>query len=221
MRAHLTTGTAAQVCVALHMLEKASAPDLIDTLVSNATHASPDVRRYALERLAALRPAAVRNLRADISRDPNAVGAARRREERARRRDGAVSPRSGSDRARRGRDGAVRPRARAAARQAAIAAGGGARGERARRANRVLAARLAGDHGLAEVVRELLADESFAVRRAALVAAGASDAADFTGMLVAQLVDRTSRRPRRTGSRGAGRPRSRCSRRSFTPGRAA
>ncbi len=191
LRAHLASASPAEVCVTLHMLEKAEAPDLLDTLVAKTAHASPDVRRYAIERLVALDPSALRELRADISRDPNASV----------RRIGVRSiPATAGSRAKaelapylRDPDAVVR----AAAVTALFALGDDAAAAEAvegfaasaRAEDRELGARLAGEHGLGEVVRELLADETIAVRRAALRAAGVLRDAAFDELLVALLVD--------------------------------
>ncbi len=70
VRARLASTSPAEVCASLSLLEKAGAPDLIDTLVAHVTHPVAEVRLYALERLLELKPAALREVRRRLSADP-------------------------------------------------------------------------------------------------------------------------------------------------------
>ena len=75
LRGRLASPVPAEVCVALDLLEKAGAPDIVDRLVEQIAHASADVRAYALERIVELQPRARRGLRAlrgTIAADPMA-----------------------------------------------------------------------------------------------------------------------------------------------------
>ena len=195
VRARLDSASAGAVCVALHMLEKANPDDLIETLVANTAHASPDVRRYALERLAERQPSALRGLRTTISRDPNAT--VRRAGARAIAATSGIRAIQEMTPYLQDPDPIVRGAAVTAlfdlkhdgnALRAAIDAVSEL-ARSSRRDNRALGARLAGEHGLASLVRTLLGDESVVVRRAAVRAAGAIGGPEFTKMVVPRLLD--------------------------------
>ena len=177
LRAHLASADASEVCVALGLLERAAPSDLEEIFLAQTAHASPAVRRYAVERLLELNPESLRRIRSRISVDPepSVRGAAIRLA-------AASSPDSAvvelvpylAD-----RDESVR--------RAAFTVLLGLSGENARSvgraaladlvastdpAERILAVRLAGAHGLRDIVVALVADTAFAVRRAAIAAAG-------------------------------------------------
>jgi hypothetical protein len=172
-----TEDDAAEVCAALGLLERAAPPDLAAILLVQTSHASPLVRRYAVERLLEMSPqslvAARRRLEADT--EPSLRELAMH----------VVGVTSG--------DGAVQELVPylddgdPALRRAAFAVLLGLPSERAqtvgRRAleklaasalssDRALAARLAGGHGQRAIVVRLLDDADFAVRRAAIAGAG-------------------------------------------------
>jgi hypothetical protein len=78
LRNRLASADALEVIFALHLLEKADDPDASQTLLERLDHQSPEVRRYAVERLAALGAtgaiAAVQR-RVEIEPDPSALAA--------------------------------------------------------------------------------------------------------------------------------------------------
>ena len=178
LRSHLGSADASEVCVALGLLEKAAPADLDDILLAQTAHASPVVRRYAVERLLELRPESLRRIRNRISIDPEpSVRGAVMRLATSGSPDSAVVellPYLAD------RDESVR--------RAAFTVLLGLPGDNARAvgtsaledlvastdpAERILGARLAGAHGFRELVVALLADTHFGVRRAAIAAAGA------------------------------------------------
>jgi HEAT repeat protein len=177
IRQRIANGDALEVCVALALLEKAAPNELADTLLEQTSHPSPEVRRYAIVRLLELRPESLRAIRKRISLDP--VPSIR----------GVAMQVVGAG-----------PAATATAelvpylddpdlsvRQAALTALFAVEGDEANRTareavsklatsaappERAVAATIAGTYGLREPVVDLLADASFKVRRAALLAAG-------------------------------------------------
>ncbi len=198
LRSRLKSTVPAEICVALNLLEKGGARDLTDTLISHVAHPSAIVRAYALERLVELHPSVLRGmreLRVKIASDP--VSSVRRAGAMA------VAASGGADAV-----GELGPYLRdpdIAVRRAAVAALFDMRGDDgARRAaietvelyaasepegDRVLAARLAGEHALAPVLARLLDDPSIVVRRAALRAAGKLHGTELLDELVAALLD--------------------------------
>lgn len=200
LRSRLASAAPGEVCAALDLLERAAAPDLVDLLVRHVTHAAPLVRAFALERLVVLAPSALRGMRAlrgKLASDP--MSSVRRAGARA----VAISAASAGEDAiaevapyLHDRDALVRRAAIAAlvelATPAAIEAARTAiRGYAiaAAAADRALAARLAGDHAMPELVAALLDDRAIAVQRAAVAAAGQLDGGAFTDALVARLAD--------------------------------
>ena len=200
LRSRLASAAPGEVCAALDLLERAAAPDLVELLVRHVTHAAPLVRAFALERLVVLAPSALRGMRAlrgQLASDPMssvrragarvvALGAASAGEDAI----AEVAPYLHD------RDALVRRAAVAAlvelATPAAIEAARTAiRGYAiaAAAADRVPAARLAGDHAMPEVVATLLDDRAIAVQRAAVAAAGRLDGGALTDALVARLAD--------------------------------
>jgi CRP-like cAMP-binding protein len=197
LRTRLASDSPAEVCVALSMLERAAAPELIETLVSQVGHASADVRAYALERLVELKPSALRGMRAlrgKIASDP--MASVRRLGARAAAATGGADALAEVAPYLRDADPVVRRAAVTSlfelADDAAVAAGvaaieGFAASEVVE--DRALAARLAGEHALPAVVRKLLGDANFAVRRAAIAGAGRLGGGVLTDELVADLID--------------------------------
>ena len=177
LRARLASDDPAEVCVALDLLEKAAPADLADLLLAETSNASAAVRRYAIERLLALRPETLHGIRQRISIDPEPsvrnVAMA------------AVGASGTADAARElvacldDPDASVRRAAltvlfrlpieetRALAVEAVTSLA-----QSARAADRALAAAVAGTNGLRELVVQLLSDANFSVRRAAIQAAG-------------------------------------------------
>jgi hypothetical protein len=194
LRARLASESPTEVCVALSLLEKAVAPDLIDTLVAATTHGSVIVREHALKRLLELQPSALRPIRERISKDPEAsircasvrlivveAGDAADDELAAFLADpDALVKRAAigalyeinTDKARTLAETAIQNLS-----SSAIAV------------DRALGARLAGDHRLSQLLVPLLTDTDFNVRRAALGAAGKVREPALRAALVAELAD--------------------------------
>lgn len=79
LRSKLVGGTPAEVIFALHLLERAEYAGTASALLERLDHPAPEVRRYALERLAALRPAGALDVvrrRVTIEPDARALSAA-------------------------------------------------------------------------------------------------------------------------------------------------
>ncbi|MEA2751876.1 MAG: hypothetical protein QOI41_6019, partial [Myxococcales bacterium] len=194
LRSHLGSTDPGEVCVALGLLEKAAPADLDEILLTQTSHPSPIVRRYAIERLLELRPESLRRIRNRISVDPepSVRGAAMRLASADRPEDAVVEivPYLAD------RDESVR--------RAAFTVLLGLSGENARAvaraalddiatsadpAERILAARLAGAHGIREIVVTLLGDTHFGVRRAAIGATGALRDPTLRPTLMQHLLD--------------------------------
>lgn len=178
LRSHVQSEDPEEACVALGLLERAAPTDLEDVLLAQTSHASPLVRRYAVERLLDLHPESLRDIRRRISVDPEpSVRGIAMRVVGSGETDSAVDELvphldDPDDSVRRAAFtvlfGLPSANANAVARErlAALAAS-------AVPAERALAARLAGAHGVRDLVVTLMADPHFAVRRAAISAAGA------------------------------------------------
>ncbi len=195
LEARLKSGAPIEVCFALRLLERANADNVVEVLVQHARHPEAEVRRYAIERLTDLDPTALWPIRHRLSADPAAsVRSSAMRAITANRGEDIVSellPHLEDE------DRVVRRAVVAhlleladevatAAAQQHIAVWA----KCAAAADRCLAARLAGEHGLPEIVRSLVDDETPAVRRAALAAAGRLKDPAFRDTLFLQLDDR-------------------------------
>ena len=193
LRTSLESPNPAVVCVALDLLEKADAPGLVDALRARVSDPSPAIRRHVFERLIVLRPEMLHELRSQIfsDLDPSVRSAAVR----------AVSLVSSAT-----VDDVVPylgdfdPLVRLAAVEVLFGIHGDAGPIAGREAvarfassdlaaDRVLGARLAGDHGVEQVVPPLLADDDCDVRRAALAAAGHLRSASLRPALIEHLLD--------------------------------
>ncbi|MDB4946420.1 MAG: carrier protein [Labilithrix sp.] len=194
LRARLESSRPAEVCAALDLLEKAGAPDFTATLLTAVEHPSPDVRRYATERLLATDPAALAGVLPRLSSDPapGVRGVALK----------AVAAAGGDDaitELERHLDDADHLVRRVAV-AGLVGLGTADAEQRAHRAiaafaarkepgERVLAAQLAGEYQIDGIVRGLLADPSPEVRRAALLAAGHARTTGTVPLLVQHLRD--------------------------------
>jgi hypothetical protein len=194
LRARLSSESPAEVCVALSLLEKAVAPDLIDTLVAATTHASVIVRQHALQRLLEISPSSLRPFRERMSKDPDAsIRVASVKlivVEAGDAADDELAAFLGDPDAlvKRAAIGALyeinTEKARTLAETAIQTLSSSALA-----VDRALGARLAGDHRLTPLLVTLLADADFDVRRAALVAAGKVREPALRAALVAELAD--------------------------------
>ena len=195
LRARLTSEAPAEVCFALQLLEKGGSKEIVPELVEHARHQSPDVRRYAIDRLTELDPTALWPMRRRLSTDPEASvrGSALRviASERSAETIDELLPHLEDP------DPIVRravvahlleideERAREAAKERILV---WARSDQS--GERRLAVRLAGEHALPAVVRLLVADTNPTVRRAALAAAGHLRDASFYAVLFEHLHER-------------------------------
>ncbi|HEY8075680.1 MAG TPA: Npt1/Npt2 family nucleotide transporter, partial [Labilithrix sp.] len=192
LRTHLDARHAEEVCATLDLLEKAAAPDLEALLVARIDHPDAPVRVHAIERLLALRPRALVDVRERLSADPeptvrgaaaaafvvdgdaHAIAALVRQaadpESIVKRAAVAALVHIGSEDSESAARGVVDTLARAG-----------------KPADRALAARMAGDHRFEAVAEVLLDDADVGVRRAAIDAAGRIRAPAFRERLLAML----------------------------------
>jgi CRP-like cAMP-binding protein/ATP/ADP translocase len=193
LRSHLDSPDPSEVCVTLRLLEKAAPADLEATLLGQTSHPSPIVRTYAIERLLELRPESLRRIRSRISVDPDpSVRGAALRAASASLPENAVAELTPylADRdlfVRRAAFTVLLGLPNALAKQTGRAALADL-ATSAEPEERALAARLAGAHQLRELVVALLDDRHFAVRRAAIVAAGALRDRSLRPLLMDYLV---------------------------------
>lgn len=193
LRSHLDGGDPAETCVALRLLEKAAPADLSDILLAQTESSAPAVRRYALERLLELEPERLRHIRRRISVDPEpAVRGVAVRISGLEPTDTAVEELTSylddpDELVRRAAFAMLLERPddhsqRAGRAALAKLAASDVPSERA------LAARVAGTHGVRELVVALLSDIDFRVRRAAITGAGALHDPTLRPVLMQHLV---------------------------------